>query len=128
MLNEPVGDPAGHSGNVTSAVADKGGTEAFFDAAVAVAALATDLQNLVGYAYLYFEWSDPGDRVGRGRGMTRKAQNLLRDANGVDGPLMMAVKAFAGQAPILMGDQSQVSGTAGGASLVSVVDRYSTTL
>lgn len=111
---------------IPSAIGSAGGSGAFFDSAVGVPALATDLQHFVGLAYLYRSWSDSGDRPGPGASYAKKAQSLMGTAI-APGELALAAKAFAGLAPILIGQRSKVPGAASGASLASVVDRYSAT-
>lgn len=111
---------------IATVIAGAGGTEAFFDSCAGVAALATDLQNLVGLAYLYHWWSDPGSRPGTGQGYAKKAAALLGTLQ-APGQLTMAAKAFAGIAPVLTEDVTEPQGVAGGGALMSSVDRYSTT-
>ena len=112
---------------IPSYVAESGGAEAFFDSAVGVSALAGVLQRMIGLAYLYHLWSDQGSRPGRGTGYTEKAREVLNPSGfggQPTGRLILAVKGFAGQAPVLMDLATEAGGTA---PVVAVIEPHART-
>ena len=94
---------------------DVGGPEAFFDEVVQKKELASQVQSMLGYAYLYKHFM--ADAVGTEDGMYARAMEMKSG-------LKSQVKAFAKLAPALLGKTDRATGGPQAFGGVSSYDRH----
>lgn len=105
----------------------QGGSDAFFDLVAAESKLSSQVQTMLGYAYLHHSFFD---RAPTSTGVlyekALRYYNTEGDNGRGSGLLVNAVKGFALTAPATLGQSTRPTGSGTSAAFASTMDRYQT--